>query len=217
MTYPFIEDYRRRRTHVRRYMAVVCRVERQTRLGSGRQLETDRLHILRAGTFLILYNLVEASARAAVEGIHDAMATGRIAFGSLNGGIRREVIKGFKRNANPDIHAEMANIAVELVTASLDIEYHFSGNVDARLIRDVAETYGFSTNTNTRRTHSGQDLLTVKTNRNDLAHGSKTYDEVGRDFTARDLLEIGFRTMAYMEEVLGNVAAYIDGNEYLQR
>jgi hypothetical protein len=170
--------------------------------------------VLRAGTFLILYNLVEASARAALEAIHDAVATGRVPFSSLNAGIRREVVKGFKRNANPEIHDMMTDIPVDIVAVSLDVDYHFSGNVDARLIRNVAELYGFSVDTDTIRTHGGSDLLTVKTNRNDLAHGARTYDEVGRDFTFRDLLEIGLRTMAYVEGILDNVAGYLDTQGY---
>jgi hypothetical protein len=217
MTYAFQEDYRRRRLQVKRYFALVAQTERETKLSDTRKLTADRLHILRAGAFLIAYNLIEASARAALEAIHDEMAAKRVPFGGLNHGIRREVIKGFKRNADPDTHSLIKNIPIEIVAASLDVEYHFSGNVDAKLLREVAETYGFSADTDAVKTHGGKDLLTIKAYRNDLAHGNKTYDDVGREFTARNLLELGLRALAYMEDILKNVADYLDAEAYREK
>lgn len=216
MNFAFWDDYHSRRSQVRRYLAVVMWAERKMRIGGGRKMETDRLHVLRAGTFLILYNLVEASARGALDAIYDTMLTNRIRFEDLNAEIRREVVKGFIRNAKPDVHAMMTDVPVEFVAASLDAEHHFSGNVDARLIRNIAKSYGFSVDTDMARTRGGQDLLTVKNHRNDLAHGAKTYDEVGRNFTARELLEIGLRTMAYVEGILANVRDYLEKGGYLQ-
>lgn len=214
MTYFFQNDFQRRRSQVKRYFAVVSSAERRLRLSGAKQIETDRLHVLRAGTFLILYNLVEASSRAALQEIHDTMAAQRVPFAELNIGIRREVIKGFKRNGDPDTHVIMADLPVDFVSASLDVEYHFSGNVDAKLIRGLAMVYGFSSTTDNSITRGGNDLLTVKNLRNDLAHGDKTYDEVGRSHTTRDLLEIGVRTIAYVSSILDNVAKYLDEQGY---
>ena len=41
-----------------------------------------------------------------------------------------------------------------------------------------------------RKCCNGFDLLSVKANRNDLAHGFKSFTEVGRDKTADELLVI---------------------------
>lgn len=214
MRYLFLEDFAHRRSQVRRYLAVVSRTEREVRLNGNRKLDTDRLHVLRAGTFLILYNLVEASARAALEAIYDAMSSERVPFSALNAGIRREVIKGFKRNADVDKHAEMVDVPVEFVSVSLDIEYHFSGNVDSRLIGKIAERYGFSSQTEYVMTQGGKDLKSVKDNRNDLAHGLVSYDEIGRKYTTRDLIGVVYRTILYVENILSNVADYLDAKGY---
>ncbi len=214
MSYPFEDDYRRRRLQVRRYFALVNSTERSQ---SSVKIELDRLHILRAGSFLIVYNLIEATARAGLQAIHDDMATKRVPFHDLNDGIRREVVKGFRRNGNAEKHYEMADLPVDIVSASLDVEYHFSGNVDARLLKTVAELYGFSIVADKARTRDGADLLTIKTTRNDLAHGDKTYDDVGRDYTARNLLEIGMRSLAYMEAFIGSVSEYLKTESYRRR
>lgn len=211
MSYPFEEDYRRRRWQVRRYFALVDSTERAQ---SSVKIELDRLHILRAGSFLIVYNLIEATARAGLQAIHDDMAAKRVPFHDLNYGIRKEIIKGFKRNGNVDKHSDMPDLPVDIVAASLDIDDHFSGNVDARLLRSIAELYGFTITADKAKTRDGVDLLTIKTTRNDLAHGDKTYDDVGREYTARNLLEIGIRSLAYMEAFIGSVSDYLKTESY---
>ena len=90
----------------------------------------------------------------------------------------------------------------------------FSGNVDARRLREIAAIYGFSTDSNRSLTHDGAELLTIKNIRNDLAHGLKTYEEVGRDYPIKRLLEISIRATAYMAAILDNVSAYLDAEEF---
>lgn len=211
MSYPFEDDYRRRRLQVRRYFALVSSTERSE---PSVKIEVDRLRILRAGSFLIVYNLIEATARASLQAIHDDIAAKRVPFHDLNDGIRREVVKGFKRNGKPEKHCEMTDLPVDIVSASLDVEHHFSGNVDAKLLKSIAKLYGFSIVADKARTRDGADLLTIKTTRNDLAHGDKTYDDIGKNYTARDLLEIGMRSLAYMEVFIGSVSEYLKTETY---
>jgi len=59
--------------------------------------------------------------------------------------------------------------------------------------------------------------VTIKGNRNDLAHGLKTFEEVGRDFTAANLLTLSRRSMRYMGEILTHIADYIDNDGYLEK
>ncbi len=214
MTRPFIEDFRRRRSQVRRYMSVVAKADRETEASGGREMDLARLHVLRAGTFLILYNLIEASARGALDGIHDALISGRVPFGDLTPSLRREVVKGFRRKQDPEDHVGLVEMPIDFVAMSLDADHQFSGNVDAKLIRKIATTYGFSDATETTRTRDGADLLTIKNARNDLAHGLKTYDEIGRNYSARNMIEIGFRSLLYVENIIHNIDSYIDSAGY---
>lgn len=215
MTRTYVDDFRRRRSQVRRYLSVVSKADRETEAGGNRALDLSRLHVLRAGTFLILYNLIEASARGAIDEIHDAMISNRVRFDDLSPSLRREVVKGFRRKQDPDDHLGLIDMPIDFVAMSLDADHQFSGNVDAKLIRKIAGTYGFSHATNRDITRNGADLLTIKDVRNDLAHGLKTYDEVGRAYTARALLEIGVRSLAYVQAILGNVEDYLEASGYL--
>jgi hypothetical protein len=86
----------------------------------------------------------------------------------------------------------------------------FSGNVDGRRIRQVATEYGFLT-----PKKKSDLLLTVKTHRNDLAHGNKSFADVGRDFDIVRLKEIQAEVLAFLEELLTNVANYVTTRSYL--
>jgi HEPN superfamily protein len=213
MTYAFKTEFASRRNHVKRYLAVVSRTEREMH-GVFRKLSEDRLNVLRAGSFLILYNLIESTARSAVQEIHDRMRVGKVPFASLKRSIRRQVIKGFKKRSNPETHLDMTDVPLELVAAALDVEDYFSGNIDARRLREIAEVYGFPTNSDRSLTHDGAELLTIKNIRNDLAHGIKTYEEVGRDYPIKQLLEISIRSTAYMAAILDNVSVYLDTEQF---
>jgi hypothetical protein len=85
-----------------------------------------------------------------------------------------------------------------------------SGNVDAKRIRDLADEYGF-----TRPAANGDDLVVVKRNRNDLAHGSKSFADVGRDYTVTDIIAMKDKIIIYLRAMLANVAEYILGKQYL--
>jgi hypothetical protein len=211
---PFIADFATRRAHVRRYLKIVVRAEREGRAGPIRPADAQRLNVLRAGTFLILYNLVEASARAIVEAIHDEIVSSKTEFADLRDSLRKEVVRGFKRSGDADLHYTMVHLPTEFVWASLDVERMFSGNVDARLIRNIAEVYGFDAETPRSRTYGGSDLLTIKNLRNDLAHGVKTFDDVGREYPAQQLVGITSRSVAYMEAILKNVSDFLDHAGY---
>ena len=58
-------------------------------------------------------------------------------------------------------------------------------------------------------------LLTVKSNRNDLAHGLKSFAEVGRDFDLGRLEAIMAQVVAFLRSLLESVTTYISTKAYL--
>ncbi|WP_027584224.1 MAE_28990/MAE_18760 family HEPN-like nuclease [Bradyrhizobium sp. Ai1a-2] len=215
MTYTFLRDFEDRKRQVRHYLAVVTRQERSAGIGASR-VEEGRLLTLRAGTFLVLYNLIEASTRGAIEAIHDQITTNEAPFTLLSTSLRKEVVRLFKKAADPSTNHTVDDFPSAFVAIALAQGMELSGNVDARVIRKIGATYGFSHTTRSPLTRDGNDLLTIKTNRNDLAHGRKTFEEIGRDHTTRELLLLARRSMRYMDDILANVAHYLDKEHYLE-
>jgi MAE_28990/MAE_18760-like HEPN len=218
MTIGFRDDFAIRKAQVSRYLEVVEQQELATNAQAHVDGQAERLNVLRGGHFLILYNLVESSIRGAVEAIHDRIVTDRVPLQDLTDSIRRDVIRSFKSRCNPDEHRDMTDVPVELVAIALDIDagYPFSGNIDARKIREIGDIYGFSTVTPRETTRDGADLLTIKSIRNDLAHGIKSYDEVGRDHLVSDLKDLSDRSTAYIEAILIAVERFLVERRFLR-
>ncbi|MBD2666393.1 hypothetical protein B6N60_04240 [Richelia sinica FACHB-800] len=234
MTSTLFQDFNERAKEVSKYFYFLKNLEQGSiKLNMGnannpttKLIDDDLEKTLKATGYLLLYNLVEATMRNAIEKIFDELKTRRVSFDDVREEIRRMIINHIRYK---DIQSEDAlllglrNISVDIISVTFDAlvkkenkKRLFSGNVDALEIKNTAKIYGFSSQTNKRKTRDGTDLLTIKTNRNDLAHGFKSFEEVGRNATADELLKIQKRVISYLREILENVEKYISNQEYLQ-
>lgn len=178
-------------------------------------LNPELAKTLKANGFLLLYNLVESTMRNAIEAIFDELKNQAISFDQLKPEIKMIVLQNLKKRSLEEIHLQINQISTDIIIATFDREELFSGNVDARLIKKTAEKYGFSCKTEPTKTKNGQNLLVVKSNRNDLAHGLKSFEKVGRDKTIQQLLEIKDEVIEYLRQILENIKTYLDNQEYL--
>jgi hypothetical protein len=215
MAHAFIEEFKNRKRHVRHYLMVVGEAERGATLGASAPTQ-GRLLTVRAGTFLVLYNLVEATARSCIQAIHDEVSNKKAEFPRLNESLRRRAVKLFRSSSSDSgFNMDLLNFPASFAATALEEAISFGGNIDARKVRELADIYGFSSAVDAVRTRSGRDLITVKKNRNDLAHGDATFEDVGRQYTYKDLLRLSVHSVRYMEGMVNNVASYIDGKQYL--
>jgi len=227
MTSTLFQDFNERATEVSKYFYFLKDLEqRSIQLSMGnannpttKPIDDDLEKTLKAAGYLLLYNLVEATMRNAIEAIFDELKTQGVSFDDVREEIKKIVINNLKDKDNKStqyILETVQNISVDIISVTFNKNRLFSGNVDALKIRKTAEIYGFSSTTNNDKTRDGSDLLTVKTNRNDLAHGFKTFEEVGKKATADDLLKIKKGVISYLREILENIETYISNKEYLQ-
>jgi hypothetical protein len=234
MTSTLFQDFDERAKEVSKYFYFLKNLEQgsiQLSMGNTNNPKTKPINndlekTLKATGYLLLYNLVEATMRNAIETIFDELKTQRVSFDDVREEIRKMIINHVR---DKDIQSTDAlliglrNISVDIISVTFDAlvkkenkKRLFSGNVDAREIKKTAKFYGFSSQTNNSKTQDGSDLLTIKTNRNDLAHGFKTFEEVGKNATANELLKIQKRVICYLREILENIEIYISNKEYLQ-
>jgi hypothetical protein len=224
MTSALFQDFNERSREVSKYFIFLKSLEQGTTklsmTGKGgspkiREIDAELIKTLKASSFLLLYNLVEATMRNAIEAIFDELRGKGVSYDQISPKLKKIVLKNLKKR-NPDkIFSSITAISIDIISAGFDKQDLFSGNIDGMKIRDTATEYGFSHLTDYVRTGHGRDLLTVKYNRNDLAHGFKSFAEVGRDKTADDLLEIKNKVVRYLKQILQNIEQYLSNQEYL--
>ena len=172
--------------------------------------QTALFKTLKANGFLLLYNLVESTLKNAIEAIFDEFKARGVSFDACHDKVRNVVLTNVKKRNVDDLLPSLTSISIDIVVATFRKDELFSGNVDGRRIRDVADSYGFR-----RPAKKSDNLLTVKTNRNDLAHGNKSFAEVGRDYGMNELKKIQIEVVAFLKELLANVAEYLSNRTYL--
>lgn len=174
------------------------------------QEQGDLVRTFKASAFLLLYNLMESTVSNAVEAIFDEFSNQSISFDSCRQQIRRVILGNLKQHDPGKILPNITRLATDVVTKTFQKTKIVSGNVDANKIREVADEYGFA-----HPSADGRPLFTVKTSRNDLAHGSKSFAEVGRNYTVTEIIEMKNKVITYLNMMLENVAIYITQQHYL--
>ncbi len=177
-------------------------------------IDREMIKILKANGFLLLYNLAESSIKKAIEEIYIELNNKNVAYEDIRTELKKIVLKNFK-DCNINNLLMIENISIDIVSKCFDSEKIISGNLDARKIKDFAKNYGFSYQTDARITKNGDELLTVKNKRNDLAHGVFSFCDCGKDYTVEDILKIKKEVVSYLKEILGNIEKYIITEEYL--
>ncbi|MEQ9620530.1 MAE_28990/MAE_18760 family HEPN-like nuclease [Coleofasciculus chthonoplastes] len=218
------EEFNERAKEVSKYLMFIKNLEQETvQLSIGipgkekiRKIDSDLEKTLKASGFLMLYNLIESTMRNAIHVIFDELSSEGISFDEMKYHLKTIIIKNIKKNHSPDkLLNNIQSISVDIISASFDRDKLFSGNLDAGKIKDIAKEYGFSYTTNARKTGNGSDLLTIKTNRNDLAHGFYSFNDVGKDVSADELLRIKRTVVFYLREILQNIENYLANRDYL--
>lgn len=172
--------------------------------------QKNLIRTFQASAFLLLYNLMESTVNNAIEAIFDEFSDKGVSFDSCRKTIRKVVLSNLKQHELDKILPELNCLSIDIVTKTFKKNEIVSGNVDDRKIRRIADEYGFA-----RPYADGSHLHTVKTSRNDLAHGSKSFAEIGKDYSVNDVILKKDKVIKYLEVMLENVATYIKEEHYL--
>ncbi len=164
---------------------------------------------LKANAFLLLYNLVESTLCNAIEAIFDDLGANAVRFDQCRKELQCVILSNLRRHNVDKIQPVLTDIALHVVTQTFRKKQLFAGNVDARKVRDTAVDFGFAAPPN------GHKLVDVKKARNSLAHGEKSFAEVGRDSTTGDLKNMEMNVIAYLSNTIDNIEAYLTSKQYL--
>lgn len=181
------------------------------------------LKMLKATSFLLLYNLIEATVRDSVESIWGAVGESGAKAPDLLPSLQ-EVWVGAEFRKKDAFSAAASNyreIALEIlksvslgkVPAIVFKRVMTGGNINNVAIREMCETHGVNF-VAPRNTRDGVDLDTVKRRRNILAHGEQTFEEIGSSHAVADLREIKMRSVAYLRHYVRRVDRYIERDAF---
>lgn len=193
------------------------------RTGNVRIIDSELQKILKANSFLILYNLVESTIQDCLTAIYDAIRNDGLGYvhvrSELQSVWRRYHAKRLREASgetqSTEIHSLITS-AVQKAVMDLNADYSaVSGNLDARKIRSIARAFGFSESVD-NSANGGSLLVTVKEERNNLGHGLKSFSECGRDYTFSQLCDYRDQVIVYLTSVIQNVDDYLSAKAYAE-
>ena len=164
---------------------------------------------LKANSYLLLYNLIESTVRNAIEAIYDEFQVNGIRYDNCSTEVQKTILTNLRKRNIDKIHPNLTDLSLNIVFETFEKSELFSGNVDARKIRETAQNFGFNV-----PDVNGEHLLSIKTNRNFLAHGDKSFADVGRDCTIEDLLEMKDTVANFLYELLELIEEYLKNKKY---
>lgn len=132
--------------------------------------------------------------------------------------IRDLTVEAIAEKYNDSLDSKDGGSEKIIVLSSFSLSYEdmikyyplYSGNLDALAIKKIFEKCGFIFEEKTT------ELQTVKTMRNQLAHGEASFEEVGREISSQQIEKLIEKTFDYLEKATQAVTCYLSNKNYLK-
>lgn len=184
----------------------------------------DFLKILKSNALLMIYNLVESTIMGGIIEIYDELQQEGITYQQVRQEIQKiwfrfKFNEAYDKQAHYNTYREKAERIINSILHGekliLDRKAtNISGNLDAKKIRQVCREHGITFNIDPN-CKGGIVLDDVKEKRNNLAHGTQSFVECGRDYTIEDLNNIKEQTTLFLKGILDGMKDYFDNKLYL--
>ncbi|MDO9315391.1 MAG: MAE_28990/MAE_18760 family HEPN-like nuclease [Burkholderiaceae bacterium] len=222
-----------RATEVRAYLAFLqAALERGTELHARTlpapfALDMELTHTLKANTYLLLYNVVEATMTQLIADIHRTVKQSGAVLDELHPQMYLHILQRF-RTSRVEINDQSAPVPSGgtiidhwlrdyEIRAKENKNYQLSGNVDSKRIREIGRDYGFASLEEGKDTHlSHASLLTTKNRRNKLAHGELSFRDCGQTLAYTDVDSDANGLLNCLASVVGHVDDYLTRRLYLR-
>lgn len=233
---PLTEELlRERSTEVNAYLEFLkVAVERRATLSAKDgelqlPLTLEITHTLKANLILLLYSAMEATLIQLLDEMHDAIDANCSSVDALNAQLLRVVLKTVKKDpkttvlsSTSPLHASLFRYWMDDWTSRTSGKEKrvdgISGSVDSLVFYEQLKKFGVVAKTQSDRPPAhltDAALQKVKANRNELAHGEKSFTDLGRDLAVPTLETDSLAVFNTLRKIAAEVDDYLKGQRYL--
>ena len=216
-------DAKKRFDEIELFLKILKELEKMPRstaekLPSARQSSS----LLKACTFLLLYNAIESCVRSTLAQIYMDIETSKVTYSGTSSNIRelwlRQQFNVPTDTANHATYLALAakvadSVSIEDVMKLESRKLPISGNLDGDSIRILCNKHGLDLRV-PKWAKGGVEMATVKDQRNALAHGHKSFAECGRDYAVKDLSRIVRQTQHFLNGFMRSAALFSKNSGY---
>jgi uncharacterized protein YaaR (DUF327 family) len=188
-------------------------------IGKNITVNRQMQQCLRAEFILVLYNAIESTFSNCIYYVFDAIKDSGLNYFDLREELRKIWIKEqIKPNTSLDkIRKKLKSIADNVISNNVVLEElpsDISGNLDMRKIASLSNSMGNNLGCIPNSNETGTILLKIKTERNNLGHGNKTFSSVGAELTINDLEKYKNIVIAFLDYIIEKFESYVADKKY---
>lgn len=180
---------------------------------------------LRASSYLVLYNLLESTMSGAINAIHETIKNSNIDIMDLSECLYVIILtnlqKGLSQEKISQISKENTDYREQIFELGYNKKKLFSGNIDCQVIDSYCRKYGFEVHPckddkNRPITWDPKVIKHIKQKRNNLAHGSESFEDCGQNMAIEHVRKNLIHVKAILLGVFNGLNHYMDNQKYLK-
>ena len=187
-------------------------------------INDDFMNLSISNFILMIYNLIESTVTNALVEIHAKLKDNKVTYINLRKEIQNlwfsnKFDEVCQQNASFMSYSKKAREIVDCIVEENFIVFNsgaqqIASNLDTEKINKICLDYGIDFGISPKSDY-GVLLTEIKNHRNHLAHGSRSFDEVGKKFPIDLLYSIKNETIEYLKRLLSCMKKYYDDNNFL--
>lgn len=182
-------------------------------------INSTKIDILRSTSYLLLYNLIESTVYNSIVTIFDEIKDNNLKYFDIIEDVQKywlnNIYKHDDKKKKETVIETIMKIANQIFTNTIELasnEINYGGSLDAQTIFATANSMkigiGNIHKIYDKATH-GQELIDVKKKRNWLAHGEKSFIEVGSSTTFSQLNDAKKYICEFLNEFITSIEVYL--------
>ncbi len=232
----FLTDFAERCKEVEEYLCLIrfyddIATNKKTKLKAidhyGNEIDytpsNQTQQILRSSFYVIVYNLIEATANSIITSVLDQINDEKVPLVELKDRIvilyvRNKLLNKNDKNRINYITEVMKDVKKKRHVKIDGFRLNISGNVDYDFITEILKNIGCVGRIPIDSNSTLKDIfLKIKTNRNELAHGNKLFSTNGSVLILKNLECEYWEVKAFFKQVLENLESFLDTRRYIDK
>lgn len=187
-------------------------------------INPSKIDTLRSTTYLLLYNIIESTVYNSIVSVFDEISDQGLKYFDIIENVQRywlnNLYKHDDKKKKETIIETIMDVAMQIFNNTIVLtsnEINYEGSLDARTIFSTAKSMQIDIG-NVHRIYDenkhGLTLVDIRQKRNWLAHGEKSFIDVGSTISFTQLQEAKDYVFAFLDEFITAVETYIETQQY---
>lgn len=177
---------------------------------------------LRASCYLLIYNLLESTTCDALDAIHLTLYSEARDLQDLSDNVKKIIFANLKQGLGDGgvkrIIEDQIDLRTEILKHGYSKRNFLSGNFDIDQIQKVIKKYGFSLHVvnGEHGKYKPEIIKSIKNKRNDLAHGSISFEQCGQNIPLFSMREKYINASNALLALFNGINNYLNQQKYLR-